>query len=129
MKKILILTIAILTLNSCSPSDDNSSVELIIGNWSLIREYSTPSNDCEKNTTITFESNNVLKLNVFKDTGNDCIAIGETLGTWEEGSSNNTYILNRQGLTAEETTVVFSNNNNQIAFMDGNSEALVYARN
>lgn len=72
MKKILILSLTIFTLLSCSSSDDIAG-NSIIGTWKLTShsDFSTLP-DCMKQTTITFEKHGILTGEIYEPNGGNC---------------------------------------------------------
>lgn len=128
MKKILILTITLFTLLSCSKSSDDIN-DPIIGKWQHSEGYTNGINNnlsyCSKKTTIEFKSNNELTIIGFSSGNVNCSSVTDN-GTWQNTSNSNYDItlIDSQGKTFYETTdtIVFSNNNN--TFTVANSETL-----
>ncbi len=61
MKNLLVLTVIITTLLSCSSSDDNISENSIIGTWKLISHSDVNTlPECMKKSTLIFNSNNTV---------------------------------------------------------------------
>lgn len=72
MKKILILSLTVFTLLSCSSSDDITD-NSIIGTWKLISHSDVNTlPDCMKQTTITFAKHGILSGEIYEPNGGNC---------------------------------------------------------
>lgn len=71
MKKILILSLTIFTLLSCSSSDDIAD-NSIVGTWRLVSHSDIVTiKECFKKTVIIFNSNNTFGGTSYEDCEND----------------------------------------------------------
>jgi hypothetical protein len=113
MKKILILTITLFTLLSCSSNDDAiSNSDPIIGKWQLNSETKNDtevSTECDRKNTLTFSENGTLTDVNHEDNGNGCSSNSLT-STWENSGNSNYKITptNGDSLTIQ---LIFSQNN------------------
>ncbi|WP_159295520.1 lipocalin-like domain-containing protein [Tenacibaculum maritimum] len=72
MKKILILSLTLFSLLSCS-SDDKIYENSIIGTWKLTSHSDlTTLPDCMKQTTITFAEHGILSGEIYEPNGGNC---------------------------------------------------------
>lgn len=118
MKKILILTITLLTLFSCSKSDDDIS-NPIIGKWQHHESFTNDINDnitdCRKKTTIEFKSNYELTIIDYSLDNTNCTSLTNN-GTWSNtnGTDYDIALIDSDGKSnyEETNTLIFSNNNN-----------------
>ena len=134
MKKLLILSIAVFTLFSCSDNDDN--LDLIIGSWTQLETEAKAEkrveDDCYTMNTVNFNSNSTYSSTQYEnDSDGNCTTDGpEQLGTWKN-NNNNTYTFsfsNDENETRDNTgLVIFSNNNNTFTLGEG-EEVEVYTR-
>lgn len=73
MKNILILSLTLFTLLSCSSDDETVDTTTILGTWKLISHSDlTTLPDCMINSAINFKSNNTLSGIVYEPNGNNC---------------------------------------------------------
>ncbi|WBX72000.1 lipocalin-like domain-containing protein [Tenacibaculum retecalamus] len=93
MKNLLVLTVIITTLLSCSSSDDNISGNSIIGTWKMISHSDLSTfPECMKKTVIIFNSDNSLGGTSYEDcTGNN--DLGEPFSGEYSKSDTNEYTL------------------------------------
>ncbi|CAL2065247.1 lipocalin family protein [Tenacibaculum sp. 190524A05c] len=91
MKKLLSLSLILLTIVSCSENDTTS--DPIIGKWNLITSFEGSvdvTNDCLKQSYITFSENFSLKGEVIIEMNNECTSDdGPYSGTWSKQNTNN----------------------------------------
>ena len=123
MKKLLILTIAMFSLLSCSSNEDTDSLlggnsnggdDPIIGKWQVVSTTENGDNiltECEKNTTVTFSNDGTVTVvdfyNEFDPFSNIETCESETgIGTWIN-TGNSEYSIGGD----ESQKIVFSQNN------------------
>lgn len=111
MKKILILTIAMFTLFSCSSSDEeNIEKDPFIGSWSLFSINGQEVDDCYKKNTVIILENGNLTTTSYDVIDDECKLDDTSASTWENKGNGN-YGITRVGSTEENVTkVTFSNN-------------------
>lgn len=110
IKKLLILSITILSLISCSSNDDN--LDPIIGTWYKFSEEGIESSDCEKKTTVTFNENSNFKSISYESIDNECIKEDEYSSNWKNKGSG--VYSTGTGNEATDATVSFSDSNNTL---------------
>ncbi|WBX75215.1 lipocalin family protein [Tenacibaculum ovolyticum] len=107
MKKLLILSITILSLLSCSNNNDN--LDPFIGTWSLFSLDGTEVSDCEKQTTITIiEGGTFTATYYFDEPDNTCLEEESFTGTWTNKGNNN-YTTTGDGDT-ESSKIILKDN-------------------
>lgn len=123
MKKIIILSFALVCLFSCSSSDtspidsnpttsdggDNSggntggnstTKDPIIGTWTLfLGTDQAEVSDCLKKTTFTFNEDKSYTQVEFKKVNGSCDKVVDVAGEWKS-KGNNIYELRRHGFTS-----------------------------
>lgn len=109
MKKILILTIALVSLFSCS-SDENENIDPIIGVWYVYSYKGQLTNECERKGLTTFTKDGDFSTISYALINNNCIEDSSSTGTWSN-KGNNAYVIKR-GNDEDEVTITFSDNNN-----------------
>ena len=126
MKKLLILTIAMFTLLSCSSDDKNEiPTNPIVGVWTiqfnktkLVPKVAPEESeeDCSDNDRMTVTEDGKLTSVYYNEGKGGCI-MGETEnGTWEDNGNNNyTLIIDGED---DDVDIVFSNNNNTMVFFN-----------
>ncbi|MCT4698268.1 hypothetical protein [Tenacibaculum haliotis] len=138
MKKLLILSIAVFTFFSCS--DNEKSLDLIIGSWQEQQEprANKAADSCwEMNTTNWKEDFSFTQTDYDNDGGN-CVAEEENIGTWKN-NDNGTYtftVNNRKEskISSQQNNdivfnITFSNNNNTMTLsLEGEEYEEVYTR-
>lgn len=126
MKKILILTIAIFSLISCSSEegDGTNSSDPIIGTWSAFSINGTELSACLKKSTLIFSENGNLSISSYYVNSNgDCLSENSS-GTWTN-KGNNIYSVTLENDGPSQSKVTFSDNNNTMTVADENT---VYKR-
>lgn len=123
MKKLFLLFISVLSLNSCSSSDDENNDEVattIIGKWNLISVNGETANNCRKQTTHTFENNFYKSVEYYLHDNdvNDCRDLNFS-SEWKE-SGNNKYTL--KGL--EDDSIEASISGNKLTYKRHNGGVL-----
>ena len=115
MKKLLILSIAIFTLFSCSDNDEeNIEKDPFIGIWGVFSIQGEEVNECKKNSTLMNTESGNFSTTDYNDDNGDCIKESEAIGTWEN-AGNNVYIT-KEGGKEQSINVTFENNNNTAVF-------------
>ena len=116
MKKLLILSIAVFTLFSCSSDDNNSDSsiqsDLIIGKWNLSASTAGSLSSCIRQSNIELKQDGTYNLIQYYEDSNGC-NIGYTLTNknWSK-NSDGTYNVKFVGdSSGENINVSFSNNN------------------
>lgn len=102
MKKLLFLTITVLSLVSCSSNDYTPDTinDPIIGKWQFVSSPSVndPIDPCElKNTTEFLENGEFTAISMAPSNGG-CIVDDTTTGKWKKNQKKFTKILLRIGL-------------------------------
>lgn len=91
MKKLLVLSIAIFSLVSCSSNEEVLKEDPFIGTWSLFSVNGEEVSDCEKNTTIIIAKGGVYTASYSFDNPDTCFNEESFTGTWtNEGDKNYT---------------------------------------
>ena len=124
MKKLLILSIAVFTLFSCSSNDDDN-LDLIVGTWTYTAIDGEVLDDCDKKSQVTFNENNSYSTKSYYTENGDCVLESTINGTWEN-NNNNTYSFSFDGDT-NTAKVTFSNNDNTLTLGE-NEDREVYTR-
>ncbi|OCK42429.1 hypothetical protein BA195_09630 [Tenacibaculum soleae] len=130
MKRLLILSITILTLISCSSNDDN--LDPFIGTWSFSAVDGTEVDECSQKTTLTILENGNFINDHYELIDDKCELENTNKGTWINRSGGN-YGITQDGSTKESVNkVTFTNNNNTFSFNetddDGTVEIITYKR-
>ncbi|CAM1366244.1 conserved protein of unknown function [Tenacibaculum soleae] len=130
MKRLLILSITILTLISCSSNDDN--LDPFIGTWSFSAVDGTEVDECSQKTTLTILENGNFINDHYELIDDKCELENTNKGTWINRSGGN-YGITQDGNTKESVNkVTFTNNNNTFSFNetddDGTVEIITYKR-
>ncbi|WP_422091590.1 lipocalin family protein [Tenacibaculum ovolyticum] len=130
MKRLLILSITILTLISCSSNDDN--LDPFIGTWSFSAVDGTEADECSQKTTLTILENGNFINDHYELIDDKCELENTNKGTWINRSGGN-YGITQDGSTKESVNkVTFTNNNNTFSFNetddDGTVEIITYKR-
>lgn len=128
MKKILILTITLFTLLSCSSNDD-IILDQVIGKWkvkSVTVNNVSILNACSSQSTIEFKSDNTVTTVAFNDdnSNSNCTSSSKT-GNWKfkNGTTYATSIDTNDG-SFREITITFSNNNNTFTTSDSQAQGV-----
>lgn len=108
MKKLLILSIAMFTLFSCSSNDEN--LDPFIGNWSLFSVNGQEVDDCYKKNTVIILENGNLTTTSYDVIDNECKLDDTSASTWKNKGNGN-YGITRIGSAEENVTKVTFNNN------------------
>ncbi len=124
MNRVLILSLLLFTLFSCSNDDDTeNSNDPILGKWFLFSVNNTEVSDCEKKSSIEFKSNGVFISDTFQvagTNGTDCLNINIIENRWEN-KGDNLYSYNNL-----ESVIDFSSDGTSFTVTSGN---LVYKKN
>ncbi len=124
MNRVLILSLLIFTLFSCSSNDENENNEdPILGKWFLFSINSVEVSDCEKKSSIEFNSNGLTISDTHQvagTNGTDCLNISIIENRWEN-KGNNLYSFNNI-----ESVIDFSSDGNSFTITSGN---VIYKKN
>ncbi len=124
MNRILILSLLLFTLFSCSSDDDTeNSNDPILGKWFLFSVNNTEVSDCEKKSSIEFKSNGLTISDTHQvagTNGTDCLNISIIENRWEN-KGDNLYSFNNL-----ESVISFSSDGTSFTITSGN---LVYKKN
>ena len=121
MKKILILTVALFSLMSCS--DNDNSIDPVIGSWFPFSENGVESSDCEKKSTLTFSENGAFTTTNYILDGNECFLDNEASGIWS-AKAGSVYTITISGRAeGDDGVLVFSNNNDTFTITSEGEEA------
>lgn len=122
MKKILILTIALVSLFSCS--SDDKDLDPIVGKWYVFSKDGVETDECERKGNLTFNEDGSTTSVYYESLNNECLKGGdEGTATWKN-KGNNVYSITR-GKESNDATLVFSDNNNTFTIPADN---MVYKR-
>ncbi|AZJ35248.1 hypothetical protein D6T69_06830 [Tenacibaculum singaporense] len=110
MKKTIILTLTIISLLSCSSSDENLT-NSIVGNWKITSHSDLSTlNDCIEQSTLNFGSNSDFTINFYEKNGDNCDRQIST-GNYSETGTNE-YTLQSDSFGSNENVTVIVNGNN-----------------
>ncbi|OSY87740.1 hypothetical protein WH52_09945 [Tenacibaculum holothuriorum] len=120
MKKILFLSIAILSIVSCSSDDEN--FDPFVGTWGLFSRNNNEVNDCEKRTTVIINQNGSFSSTSYEEVNGICSTDVKSTGTWTN-KGNGVYTTKESSSNTEEpANLTFTNNNNTLIVNFSNSK-------
>ena len=129
MKKFIYLFVILTSLSACESSEsENSSSDLIIGEWQLVSDKidgQELSTECSRRGTTTFLADGSGKTNAYYEYNGECNLETDS-GSWTNAGNSNY----RLGFLTFK--MVFSNNNNTMTatVVENNSNYVtVYNRN
>ena len=123
MKKLLLLVLCSAILSSCSNNNDDTDV--ILGTWSLFSISGEEVSDCEKMSTLTFNSDGTATGTVYMIVNGICTQQGVSEITTWVNNGNMTYVIGPGTNNSLEWNISFSNNNNTLTITN---EGVVYKR-
>lgn len=119
MKKILILTIALFTLFSCSSDDEEITQDPIIGIWNLFAIDNNEVSDCLKQSTWVFNENGTATKQGYEETNRQCNSEPIENATWENLNNGSYRIIPTNSTTTDTVfSTTFSDNNNTLKVGD-----------
>lgn len=110
MKKFLAVISLMLVLLSCS-NDDTTSLDPIIGEWSILSVNGVASDNCTRQQPVTFAANGSYKIILYTtNTEGDCVVGNLNNGAWIN-KGNGKYEINLEGESPILSTIEFSSGN------------------
>lgn len=121
MKKLFFMLFSIALLASCSDDDDvnNKDDERIYGKWFVAEAKGIPGlelDDCNRDSYITFNSDNTTYSEYYTQTGDDCTPEDETESVWEVNGDTYTFTIPFENLGQVNGDVSFNAEANQFTF-------------
>lgn len=112
MKNLLILSITIFSLTSCSSNEDITKNDPFIGTWSFFSRQGVELDNCEKKTTLIVTENGVFTAIIYNNgsTTGDCELISESTGVWAN-KGNNMYHTDLSNSSGRLQMLTFNNDN------------------
>ncbi len=131
MKKVINLStvffISILFI-SCS-SDDDSSVESIVGKWQIEQMFknnvSENISECKKKSTLEFKDDTTFISTPYVLFNGDCIIDGISSGTWRDTGNNNLEVKVSGETESDKAVYSFSNGKLMLEYT---GESTIYIR-
>lgn len=123
MKKLLPIFLCLIVLFSCSDSDEET--DIIVGTWNLFSINGNEVIDCEKESFVTFFSDNTATGEDYQLTiNNTCEEVGTSEIVQWINEGNNTYVI-RPNTNPLTWNIVFSDNNNTLNITN---QGVIYKR-
>ncbi len=120
MKKILILSVILVSLFSCS-DDDETNLDPIIGTWKLEKQQIEDfdgtivdeTNECTIQSTLIFKSDNTSSVQLFggPDQDGNCASDPVSKADWVNKGGNKYEILEEGETTPDVLEINFEENN------------------
>ena len=133
MKKLLILSITLFSLFSCSSDDENIEKDPLIGTWYFFSENGKEVDDCnKKSTAIISEKGDFTATNYGnQDNPNACVIENINNGTWVSKKNNKYELKNNKSGSITIHTITFSDNKNTFkseVIVDNTKEIATFKR-
>lgn len=132
MNKIFPLLL-IITLSLISWTKDNSTIDPIVGTWSIFSENGIESSACEKNTPLIFNKNGTFTSieYYYNEDNQECVKNGTFSSKWIAKGNNIYTTFNKEGsVNGVDAKIVFSDNNTTFTLIEKEDNAVtVFKRN
>ncbi|MFL1010729.1 lipocalin-like domain-containing protein [Flavisericum labens] len=114
MKKLILLfTVVLVGLSSCSNDDDSGSQDPLIGTWTWFKSFENgveePLDDCDKKDNIVVAADGTLTETYYYDNNGTCESDGTDMATWEN-TGGGTYRIVYSGDDIIDIKITFEGN-------------------